>query len=314
MSVIHKIETYKNYGRVLSVTNGAAEFKVTLDIGPRVIYCGRRGGCNVMLNDDERKIDKGLGDPRYEAVFGKGSCWHILGGHRIWTSPEDYPLSYTPDDDAVEWERKGNMFIFTTPVKRGTEFRYIMRLEIDPRRPVITVDNIIENHSGGPRVCAPWSLTVLAPGGLEIIPQPRDQYEFLSNRSLVLWPYTDMTDKRVYWGKDFITLKSVAGEDVPPFKLGLNNTAGAAAYINNGTAFIKTYVHNKKGAYPDRGVSFETYTNGNFTEIETVGEVRELLPGESSRCTEKWILRRCMRSPSPKNEASLWKVTDRLFK
>lgn len=307
-----KTENYKHYGKVVALSNGAIELKVTVDVGPRVIYCALNGGENVMLNHPD--TDDGKRDERYEAAFGKGKRWHIYGGHRIWFSPEDFPLSYNPDDEPVDYRQEGDKFIFTQKKQRTTELQVVMEITLDKKKPVVTVNNILTNLSGGIRYIAPWALTVLAPGGLEIIPQPKEQYDLLSNREIVLWPYSNMADSRVCWGKDFITLRSVAGTPDGSFKLGLNNTAGVAAYVNNGTAFVKHYNHEMKGNYPDRGVSFETYTNDTFIEIESLGTMKELMPGEATAHQEVWKLFKVGRVPSVKNEAGLEKLTGRLFK
>ena len=98
------------------------------------------------------------------------------------------------------------------------------------------------------------------------------------------------------------------------FKFGINNTAGYAAYINNGTAFVKHYEHVIGGTYPDHGVSFETYTNDKFIEMETLGQLRDLLPDDTTSNTEHWALYKAAKAPSPKNEAAMKKLTARIFK
>lgn len=308
----HKIETYKNFGKVLSISNGSIELKVTLDVGPRVIYCARTGGENVMYNDDA--LTSSVSGERFEDAFGKGKKWYIYGGHRIWISPEDFPLSYYPDNDPVEWRKDGEKYIFTPPQQKNTEYQFVLEIEPDKKKAAVTVNNIIINNSGGIRNIAPWALSVLAPDGLEIIPQPSEHFEFLSNREIVLWPYSNMADSRVYWGRDYITLKSVAGTPDGPFKLGINNTAGVAAYLYGSTAFVKHYTHNPKGSYPDRGVSYESYTDARFIEIESLGELSELLPGERCENTEVWKLFKIGKAPSPKNETAIKKLADKIFK
>jgi len=314
MAVTYQIEEYKNYGKVVAITNGADDIKVTIDIGPRVIYFALTGGQNVMFNDDTRKISNGKGDPVFEAAFGKGKYWQIYGGHRIWFSPEEYPYSYVPEDDPVKWTADGNKFTFAPKLYPTLGLKFALELIVDNKKPLVTLNNCIENHSGGIRRIAVWALSVLAPNGLEIVPQPKEQTGLLSNRTLELWPYTNMADGRVHWGKDYITLRSVEGTPDGPFKFGLTNTLGKVAYINNGTAFIKKYTHNKHGNYPDHGMSFETYTNDSFIEIETLGELHEMTPDEKIVHTEQWVLKKVAKAPNPKNETGVAKLSERLFK
>lgn len=313
MAVTHQIEDYKNFGKVVSITNGLVELKVTIDIGPRVIYLALVGGQNMMFNDDSRNVNVGKGDPIFEAAFGKGKFWKIYGGHRIWFSPEEYPYSYIPEDEPIKWTSEGNKFIFEPKMFSTLGLQFALEIIMDNKKPIVTVHNIIDNHSGGIRKIAVWALSVLAPNGLEIVPQSKEQTGFLSNRTLELWPYSNMADSRVYWGKDFITLRSVEGTPDGPFKFGISNTVGKSAYINNGTAFIKKFAHHKHGNYPDHGMSFETYTNDKFIEMETLGELQEMLPEERSVHTEQWVLKKVAKTPNPKNESAIAKLAERLF-
>lgn len=304
MAVTYGYEQYKNYGKVLAITNGIIDIKVTVDVGPRVIYYALCGKNNVMFNDDERSISRGgEAEPDFVKTFGDRK-WYIYGGHRIWASPEDYPLSYYPDNDPVDVKIEGDTFTFTPPRQDVTDYQYTLLLTVDAHSSHVGIENRIRNTSCGVRNIAAWALTVLTPGGLEIIPQPKDYYQFLSNREIVLWPYSNMADERVFWGKDFITLRSVKGAE-NPFKLGINLTPGWALYAVGGSVFKKSYCHNIKTKYPDRGVSFETYTFDQFLECETVGELCELLPGEECFNREGWDLYSADRVPDARDEKAL---------
>lgn len=113
---------------------------------------------------------------------------------------------------------------------------------------------------------------------------------YLSNRVLSLWDYSNMADPRVTWGKEFITLKQDTAAETP-FKLGINNEHGWAAYLLDGVAFIKRYTHDGSVTYPDNNVSYESYTCDKFLEMETVGELKEVQPGETVYLEENWELR-----------------------
>ena len=99
MIKIEELESYKNYGRVLSLSNGVISAYVTLYVGPRIIRFGYLDGQNFM-NDDTSNFEPKT-DEKYEALFGKGKAWNNFGGHRIWLSPESYPETYYPDDSKV---------------------------------------------------------------------------------------------------------------------------------------------------------------------------------------------------------------------
>jgi hypothetical protein len=68
-----------------------------------------------------------------------------------------------------------------------------------------------------------------------------------------------------------------------------------AAYILNGEAFVKRSKADPAKTYTDFGCSFETFTNKEFLEIETLGPMTNLLPGETVEHIEDWALFRDVR-------------------
>ena len=64
-----------------------------------------------------------------------------------------------------------------------------------------------------------------------------------------------------------------------------------AAYLLGSELFVKRYSA-APGAYPDFGCSFETFTNADFLELETLGPLVRLAPGEFVYHTETWTLAR----------------------
>ncbi|NLL56057.1 MAG: hypothetical protein GX242_02465 [Clostridiales bacterium] len=85
-------------GRVITLDNGNIEFSVSLDVGPRIISFKKLNGFNIMFQDKQDQINKDC-----SKVYGKGSMWHIYGGHRLWLSPENLS-TYFPDNEPVCYE------------------------------------------------------------------------------------------------------------------------------------------------------------------------------------------------------------------
>ncbi|HHW48643.1 MAG TPA: hypothetical protein GXX14_08530, partial [Clostridiaceae bacterium] len=142
-----------------------------------------------------------------------------------------------------------------------------------------------------------WALTVMAPGGKEIIPQITGGDKYLPNRMLSLWPYTKLNDPRVYWGEKYIMLKQDTAVTYP-FKIGLPNKDGWAAYVNNGHMFVKRYQHIEGVTYPDFSASsYETYTINWMLEMETLSPLVMLEPEESIEHTEVWSLYDNVKTP-----------------
>ena len=168
----------------------------------------------------------------------------------------------------------------------------------------ITINHSVTNIGSTTKKFSLWALSVLSKNGLEIIPQPDNNTDLLGNRILSLWPYSDMSDDRIYWGKKYITL-SQDPKATTPFKLGINSLHGYAAYLNFNSMFVKKYRPNPSGVYPDYGVSFETYTNQHFLESETLGELCDVTPGSTSTHTENWQLFANIERPSANDEAAI---------
>jgi hypothetical protein len=141
-------------------------------------------------------------------------------------------------------------------------------------------------------------------GGLEVVPQPTNDTGLLSNRVLSLWPYSDMTDDRIYWGKKYITMRQDTGIK-SAFKFGINNDRGFAAYFVNGGMFVKKFNTDPKGCYPDSGVSYETYTNNVILEMESLSELSAITPGSTAFHKEEWTIEKDVVRPEPNDELTI---------
>lgn len=276
------------WGKCAKLSNGSIELYATLDFGPRIIRFGKVGGENVMYEDIDDNVSKVGMEELFAEKFGadKG-VWHIRGGHRLWTSPEYLPRSYYPDNEPVEYKKCENGIVLIPPQQEWTCFQYEIEVTMCENEDKVYLNHKITNNAPFASEFAPWALTVLTKGGKEIVPQPTKDTELLGNRLLALWPYTRLTDKRAYFGDRYITLKQDPNADCP-FKIGINSQHGWAAYQIFGDMFVKYFYPNENGVYPDGGVSFETYTSEFIMEMETLGELKTVQPGETVCHKEAW--------------------------
>jgi hypothetical protein len=63
-------------------------------------------------------------------------------------------------------------------------------------------------------------------------------------------------------------------------------------YFIHGVVFLKRFEAVEGGHYPYFGVIFETYTNESFLEMESLGVLKSVAPGETAAHTEYWSLHR----------------------
>jgi hypothetical protein len=65
---------------------------------------------------------------------------------------------------------------------------------------------------------------------------------------------------------------------------------GWVAYLNSGVLFVKRFDYREGAVYPDRGTRYQTFSYQEMLEMETVGELVTLQPGESAELKESWEL------------------------
>lgn len=284
--------TYAPYGKCVRVSNGETELFATTEIGPRIIRFGAVGGPNMFFEDLEGISRKD--DPEF-SFFGEGAFWHIYGGHRLWAAPEALPRTYLPENEPVKYTLLENGVRLVPKAQRllGTQNAMEVAMDADGS---VTVLHSITNIGAWPVRLAPWAITVLAPGGMELVPQPVRDTGFLGNRLLAVWPYSDMEDPRVTWNNKYIRLTTDPSRN-QAFKFGINSEHGFALYFNHNSVFVKHFDLVENGTYPDGGMNFETYTD-QFLEMESLGEYKELAPGQTAEHREYWKL--IPNAPMPK--------------
>lgn len=274
---------YSHYGNVMKLSNGTVDVMATTDLGPRVIFYGFTGGTNILGELDSSSVNK--------TELGE---WHPWGGHRLWAAPEEMPRSYWPDNDPVRAETLGTDTVrLVPPTETRTDLQKEMLVKLDPDSSRVTVTHRITNTGMWAIELAPWALTIMNGGGTTIVPQepfiPHGEV-LLPARPLVLWNYTDLSDPRYTLGKKYIRLRTDAGITGKPQKIGVANKLGWAGYLREDLLFVKRFPYIEGATYPDYGCNFETYTDGTFMEVESLGPLTKLEPGKTVTYTEEWYL------------------------
>ena len=281
-------EPFQNYGKCLCISNGVIEAYVTIDIGPRIIRFGYVGGQNLMNTSREEMAP--MNDEIFQNYFGKGKAWENLGGHRIWLSPESCPETYYPDMTPVSYTITENGAIFTSDAETENGVTKIMEIKMDADDANMQVIMRVQNIGNAPKEFSIWGLTVCEKTGTVVIKMNDNDTGLLSNRVISVWPYTDMSDERIHWGKKYVSVTqnpAAAG----PLKLGFDLHTGTAYYILNDDILCKRHTTNHpNGKYPDNGCSFEAYTNPTIIEVESLSELKMVAPGEVSEHIESWSL------------------------
>ncbi|MBI1792407.1 MAG: hypothetical protein HYR60_33205 [Acidobacteria bacterium] len=271
------------------LSNGDVELVIPTRIGPRVMRYGFAGEQNLF-----KIFPPDPANPR------------IRGGHRLWVAPERLETTWIDDDLPVSVEPlEDGLLRVTKPVERQTGLEKQMLVRLAPSGSTVEVIHRVRNCNPWTVEFAPWALTQMAPGGLAITgfpPRGTHPENLLPTNPLVMWAYTDFSDPRWKWTRKHLILKQDPSA-AQPLKVGLFNPDTWAAYLLGSHLFLKRSTADPARAYPDFGCSFETYTNHLMLELETLGPLSRVAPGEAVEHVEHWSLRADVHLPELTDEA-----------
>lgn len=252
---------------------------IAVDIGPRILYA-------TLVSDKYFNILEVVPDFAVETPEG---LWKIYGGHRLWVSPEAMPRSYSLDDKPV------NIIISNEEVviegnpepQNSIQKRLTIRRGFDDYS--VEVVHEVLNIGRWPIEFSCWALSVMRRNGFAIVPIKSrcvDEKCLLPDRVITLWPYTKLNDERLILTEDYVIVKQDPRIN-RPFKIGVKVHLPWTAYYVNGYLFVK-FFKLEKALYPDYNSIVEVYTNNLFLELETLGPLRKVDPGDVNRHKEVW--------------------------
>jgi hypothetical protein len=284
--------SYGGWNNCIRMTNRTVELIATTDVGPRIIRYGFVGKENEFF-----EIPSTLGKTDFKE-------WVPFGGHRLWIAPEEKPKTYFPDSSKISYEIKENTLRLIQPVESYNDVQKEMIITMDPASSHVGIVHQL-TYKGNKNInLAPWSITQMEKGGIAIFPQEDyaphpdspegiklniDKSFYLPIRTYALWSYTNLKDPRFKITGKYIMLKQDP-QNSSPQKIGMSNRKNWGAYTRNGHLFLKKSSYDLSGNYPDAGSSFESYVDGNMLEMETLGPLVTLKPGESITHKEDWYL------------------------
>lgn len=273
---------YLDYDCV-TLQNEHLSLLVTQSVGPRILSLSVPGGENLLATL-----------PDAATTRPDGKVYRFYGGHRLWHSPEHMPRTYDLDNDPVEIVPVPGGLKVTQATEPLTGIQKSMQIVLAPDRARLTIDHQLTNQGLWAVECAPWAITQLRPGGTAILPFNQEDTGLLPNRSLAMWPYNDMTSPNLHWGRSGLRLKA---EMPSAFKVGFANPRGWLAYWLDDCLFVKHAKFEADRAYYDFGSSSECYCNAQFIELETLGPIVNIQPGQTVSHVETWEVFRDVAEP-----------------
>lgn len=273
--------SYGGWENCYQVSNGKIDAVITADVGPRVIRFGFTGRQNEFVELEDQMGTTG------------GDEWQAFGGHRFWHAPEMNPRTYFGDNHPVKIETDGGDLTAIQDTETTTRIQKTIHVHICQQHNRLTITHTLTNHNLWAVELAPWALSVMATGGKAIMPippkAPHSMDTLLPVSSMALWSYTDFSDPRWTWGSRYTLLQQDVNNPVAQ-KIGYYNPEGWMGYVNKGHLFVKTFDVLNRDGYTDFNSNAEFFTNDAILEMETVGQLAKINPGESVDYVERWYL------------------------
>ena len=277
----------------VSLENKTIQLLISRSVGPRILSLKFTNAENVLAEVPDFVVE----------CPGSGT-FHAYGGHRLWHAPEELSRTFLPDDSPVEISPIENGYRATQNVEAKTGLQKSIEVCLPNDSPRVVITHRLTNHGLWPVTTAPWAVTQLKTGGVAILPQSCAETNPLPNRSLVLWPYTDLSNPNVSFGKHHILLRVDMNEG-EAFKVGFPNPRGWLAYWWNGTLFVKRSDFDAQSDYFDFGSSSECYCNDQFLELETLAPISKVEPGACVSHVETWDLFRGVDRPRDEKDVQV---------
>jgi len=255
---------------------GPYEVAVAIAFGPRVISLRHNGSPEIFVDLD----------PEVATNHPSGPTYRFRGGHRLWASPEDPAVTYAPDDHDCSITSGTDSLNISAP-KDMAGFEKTINLGWADSR--LSVEHRLRWVGEAPREVSPWAITQVPLGGVAILPVAGAGEGPGADRSVVVWPYTRLNDERVSWAGEAALIHSTPGK---PAKLGSGPATGSVGYLRDGHLFTKRFKA-LPGEYPDRGALAQIYTSELFCELESLGPLVRLEPGEEAKHVEVWEIAPC---------------------
>lgn len=264
---------------IQSIGNQHLNIDFLTTVGPRIVgFRPVSGGDNLFAETP---------DINWDTPHGIFNLW---GGHRLWVSPQNATTTSIPDDEPPEiTQNEGRQIEIVGPIEKVTGLQKRIVLTLFPDRPAAHVNHTLTNYYDRPITLSVWAITQLRLGGFGILPQNTkslDPAGLLPNRNLVLWPYSKWNNDRIRYKGDHHLI--IAKADRDSFKIGYMNQEGWLGYAWCNYLFLKKFNPETGSIYPDMGCNTEIYIQDRFIELETLGPLVDLYPGESTSHDEIW--------------------------
>jgi hypothetical protein len=253
-----------------SIENEFLRLEYLTSVGPRIIgLYSKPAGVELLAPSFEKHWPTPHGE------------YYLYGGHRIWKAPED-SFYNCPEDNLSVLKEDGRVTLQNRVDESGLQKE--ISFHLDENRVQLT--HRLLWHGAEPIELAPWTITQVTLGGVAILPQSSVREGSAPTRSLAIFPYSSLAESRLELHDDVVLVQARAAQNF--FKVGSYNPFGWAAYLLEKVLFIKRFPAGDFRKLPDMGSNAEVYVHDAYLELETLGELVWLKPGEAVTFEETW--------------------------
>jgi hypothetical protein len=283
--------TYHGWPNSLVMSNGAADVVVVPAIG-RVMqfrFAGEEDGPFW----DNRSLDGKPPDP-------EASEWMNFGGDKSWPAPQDdwprvtgrkWPPPRAFDQMPAIATVRGNELELVTPVDPHYGIRVVRRVQLDPVRPLLTIDTRFEKVQGEPVKVGVWVITQLD--------EPERVFVPLPSKSRFPQGYNKQTETLP---KDLsVERGAISLSRDPRVGTKIGSDADLLVWMDKNYIVRVDSPRVPGREYPDQESSVEVWTNPDplqYIELETLGPLQTLKVGDRiSRRNVYHLARRSEKDP-----------------
>lgn len=276
--------TMLNYPDCIELSNSDTRVVLCHHVGGRVLSYEHKGTNILYLAAGEASWKPGIRKPEVSAGrFDVGPEMFQTRGHTLWSGIWDVEI--TGDRSAKMTSKKdpGSGFLVTRDFSLARDSSHLTFTQ--------TVTNLSDKTT---RHCY-WSRTFAVHGGSAIVPLTPEQSRFPSGYAMYNSGSTinvRPSDPAIRREGNFLV---ITGPPARP-KLGMDSTAGWVAYqTRQDLLFVKRYTVNPDKTYGEAtGINLSLWypkaSSLPTCEIEPIGPMERLAPGESASFTVHWWL------------------------
>lgn len=253
---------------------GRYKLQVATTYGPRIVSLRLEEGPELFARLAEHVVIE----------HPDSGVYRFHGGHRLWVAPEVPSVTYASDSHACQVTSSADGFTVSGPADVAG---FAKEIRVTSQGDGLLVDHRLTNVGLELVEAAAWSITQFPLGGTALMPVsgPEAGDPFQADASVIVWPYTNMADPRLSWIGRLAVIEATVG---PRFKIGSAPRPGRLGYHREGYLFVKEVPAGNGCDYPDRGAVGQIFVEDNFCELESLGPLTRLQPGESLSHRETW--------------------------